>query len=313
MKRVLVLAALVVVSIVSAAVSAAQQAASVAAIQIEKVRDNLYLLRGGGPIVKVGNVTLAAAGTTAAFITASGIVLIDSKLPGWGTPILDKLKEISDKPVTTIINTHVHGDHTGGNVEFPTTVEVVAHETTANLMRENRPVAGGVLQPNIFAENNGRGLPTRTFTERLVLGAGDERIELHYFGRAHTGGDAWVVFPALRALHTGDVFAFKTIPIVDTNNGGSGVTYSQTIAKAVAALPNIDTVITGHYPTTLTLADLKTYGEFVGELVQAVQAAKKAGLTIDDFGTTWKTPERFLKEGYLDTRPYIDAIWNDTN
>jgi len=76
----------------------------------------------------------------------------------------------------------------------------------------------------------------KTFKDRMTLGSGAERIELYYFCRAHTGGDAWVVFPALRVLHTVDVFASKIFPLIDANNGGSGVEYPQTIAKAVAAL-----------------------------------------------------------------------------
>ena len=75
-------------------------------------------------------------------------------------------------------------------------------------------------------------------------------------GRAHTGGDAFIVFPVARALHTGDAFPNKGVPIVDANNGGSGVGYADTIAKA-AALSNIDTVITGHADTTMTMADVK--------------------------------------------------------
>src|SRR6266540_6175784 len=260
-----------------------QPAPSAAALQIEKIRDNLYLLRGGGRTVRVGDANLPTAGTTAAFITASGVVLIDTKLPGWGKAIMDRLRDITDRPVTTIINTHTHFDHVSGNVEFPATVEVVAHENTAKLMQEMRPVTGGPAQPNIFKENNGRGLPRRTFRDRMTLGSNSERIELYHFGRAHTGGDAWVVFPALRVLHSGDVFGHKGVPPLDANNGASGVEYPETIAKAIAALTDIDTVITGHYQTTLTMADLKTYEDFTREFVQAVQAAKRAGRTIDDF------------------------------
>jgi glyoxylase-like metal-dependent hydrolase (beta-lactamase superfamily II) len=120
-------------------------------------------------------------------------------VPGWGQPILDRLKELTDKPVTTLVNTHTHFDHVGSNLEFPATVEVVAHENTAALMKEMRPVTGGPEQPQLFKDTGGRGLPTRTFKDRMTLGSGDERVELHYFGRAHTGGDAWIVFPALRA------------------------------------------------------------------------------------------------------------------
>jgi cyclase len=317
MKRGLVLSALIVVGAFLAAIGAARQAPSAASIQVDKVRDNLYVLRGGG-------------GNTAAFITAKGVTLVDTKLPGWGKPILEKLKEITEKPVTTIINTHTHFDHVGGNTEFPATVEVVTHENTANLMREMRPVTGGPEQPNVFKDKNGLGLPKRTFKDRMTIGNGDERIELYYFGPAHTGGDAWVVFPALRALHTGDAFALKTLPLIDANNGGSGVEYPQTIAKAAAALKNIDTVITGHTPTTLTMADLKTFADFTREFVQTVQAAKKAGRTIDDVVNSWKVPERFQKDGILTPdevqqlirlsldaqkarlRSNVEVVWNET-
>ncbi len=300
-------------SILSLTIVAAAQSPPPTTIQIEKVKDNLYLLRGGGPLVRVGNVTLSASGTTIAFITRTGVVLVDSKLPGSGKAIMDALRTITDLPVATIINTHFHGDHVGGNVEFPSTVEVVAQENTAGLMRRMPPVTGGRPEPNIFTENGGRGLAGRTFKDRLTIGSGDERIELYYFGRAHTDGDAWVVFPAQRVLHTGDVFAFKTFPIFDTDNGGSAIAYSETIGKAVAALPNIDTVVTGHYPTVLTMADLKIYGDFVSAFVQAVRDAKKAGQTADAFSSTWRVPEQFLRQGYLDTRPYLDAIWNQAN
>jgi len=296
-----------------------QPAPSAAAIQAEKIRENFYVLRGGGRTVQIGGVNVPQAGTTAAFITTSGVVLVDTKLPGWGRPIIDKLRAITDKPVTTIINTHTHFDHVGGNVEFPATVDVVAQENTATLMAEMRPVTGvPAPMPQIFKESNGRGLPTRTFADRLTIGSGDERIDLYYFGRAHTSGDAWVVFPALRVLHAGDAFAGKGVPPLDANNGASGVEYPRTIARALVTLTNIDTVITGHYHTTLTMADLRVYGDFIREFVEAVQAAKRDGRTVDDFVAAWKIPERYLKEGYASTehlrsiRSDVEVIWNET-
>jgi cyclase len=316
MKRPLVLGAILVVGGVSTLAVWAQQprpAPSASDLQVDKIKDNLYVLRGGG-------------GNTAAFVTATGVVLVDTKLVGWGTPILDKLKEITDKPVTTIINTHTHFDHVGGNVEFPPTVEVVAQENTASLMQEMRPVTGGPEQPNPFKDKNGRGLARRTFKDRMTIGSGAERIDLYYFGRAHTGGDAWIVFPTLRAMHSGDAFGGKGIPIMDASNGGSGVDYPQTLAKA-AALPDIDTIITGHHATPLTMADLSLYQEFIREFVETVQGAKRSGATIDDVVKSWSIPERFLNAGYMTPEEYqklvrqpmsmrvrsnAEVIWNET-
>src|SRR6188768_3882371 len=136
MKRVIVLAALLVVGALSLAVAASQQPAGNAAAQaapkvvaVEKLRDNLFMLTGGG-------------GNTAVFVGASGVVVVDTKNPGWGQPILDKIKELTPKPVTTIINTHSHGDHVSGNVEFPATVEVIVQENTAANMKTMAPVTG---------------------------------------------------------------------------------------------------------------------------------------------------------------------------
>lgn len=119
-------------------------------ITVEKVKDNLFVLRGGG-------------GNTAVFVTAKGVTLVDTKNPGWGTPLLAKVKTLTDKPVTMVINTHTHYDHNSGNVEMPAGVEIVATEMTAKLMTQMNPVAGLGPTPNVFKDNPGKGMPKRTF------------------------------------------------------------------------------------------------------------------------------------------------------
>src|SRR6476469_3642632 len=209
MKRVIVLATLLTAGALSLAVTASQQPAAGAAaqgaaakvVEVEKLRDNLFMLKGGG-------------GNTAVFVGTTGVVVVDTKLPDWGRPVLDAIRNLTPKPITTIINTHTHGDHVSGNVEFPATVEVIVHENTAANMKEMRAstqTAPNGQPPNIFKANGGRGMPKKTFKDRMTIGTGADRIDLYYFGRGHTNGDAWVVFPALRLMQAGDIFSGKNL------------------------------------------------------------------------------------------------------
>jgi glyoxylase-like metal-dependent hydrolase (beta-lactamase superfamily II) len=325
MKRTLVLGTLVLVGALSATIAAFQQAPapagrqggapaggglqaapSLAGLTVDKLKDNLFVIRGGG-------------GNTAVFITADGVTLVDTKIYGWAPHLITRISEITTKPVTRIINTHTHYDHTEGNPDFPATVEVVTHENTAKMMPEMKAPYGITLTDrNVFKDSNGRGLPKRTFKDDMTIGRGNDRIELHYFGRAHTGGDAFVIFPALRTMHTGDAFPNKGMPIMDINNGGSGLAYADTLAKA-AKVPNIDTVITGHNQTVLTSADIQTYSEFIRDFVATVRTAKKAGQAIDDVANSWRMPERFLKDGYAQNtpvnrvKPNVEVLWKELN
>jgi glyoxylase-like metal-dependent hydrolase (beta-lactamase superfamily II) len=281
MKRLSLLIGLVAIGSVSIAVKAAQQQPDAPkVVEVEKLKDNLFVLKGGG-------------GNTAVFVTTNGVVVVDTKNPGWGQPILDRIRELTDKPVTTIINTHTHGDHVSGNVEFPATVDVIVQENTkANMAKMSMPSG---MQPStatqtIFEQNGGKGLPKRTFKDTWTFGSGKDQVDLRYFGRGHTNGDAWVIFPALRVMHAGDIFSGKNVPIVDGNNGGSGVEIGKTLANAADyADKKVDVIITGH-STQMTVADLREYAKFNDEFLAAVQEAKKAGKTADDVSTSWKIP-----------------------
>src|SRR5262249_22993211 len=134
------------------------------------------------------------------------------------------------------------------------------------------------------------------------IGSGKDQIDLRYFGPAHTGGDAFVIFKDHRVMHVGDTMPTRDFPIMDKNSGGSGVAYSSTLAKA-AAVEGVDTIINGHNATTTTRADLRLYSEFIADFVKFVQEAKKAGKTVDDVVTTWKTPAKYT--GYAE--PATDA------
>lgn len=245
-------------------------------VDVEKINDSLYVLRGGG-------------GNTAVLVMANGVAVVDAKNPGWGQPILAKIKELTPKPVTLLINTHTHGDHVSGNVAFPASVDVVAHEN-ARISMEQMP---------IFKESKGLGLPKRTFKDKMTIGSGADQIDLYYFGRGHTNGDTFVAFPAHRVVHTGDIFANRGVPLIDTNNGGSMLQIPDTLRKAHAGIPNITTIINGHTPAQSTWADLKEFSEFNAELVAWARAGLKAGKTPEQLAAEWKLPEKY--KGYSST------------
>jgi cyclase len=301
MRRVIVLGAIVMAGVLAVGLQAQQPApAGPKAGDIEKIKDNLYMItpKGGGGAVPGEP---GGGGNTAVFITATGVVLVDTKYANWGPLILEKVKSVTDKPVTHIINTHTHGDHTGSNDFFPASVEIVAQDNTA----------ANMARMDAFKDPAKKhGMPDRTFKDKLTVLSGKEAIDLYYFGRAHTDGDAFVVFRDLRVMHAGDVFARKGTPNIDMNNGASGVEYPATIRKAVAGIKNVDTVITGH-STLMKWADFAEFGEFNAAFLSAVQAAKKAGRTQEQAVAEVKLPEKFKDYSMTGLKDNVGKIWGE--
>ncbi len=278
MKRVAVLGVLLGVGGFSIALAAYQgqgRAQTPAALEIQKVKENLYMIVNGG-------------GNTGVFITANGVVVVDTKNPGNGQAILDKIKTVTDKPVTMIINTHTHGDHTGSNSAFGATIEIVAHENTKANMEKL----------DMFKGDGSKFLPNKTYKDKLTLLSGKDRIDLFFFGPGHTSGDTWVVFPAINTVHAGDMFASKAPAFIDATTGGSAVGYPTTLAKAVSTIKGVDTVIGGHTPTPMTWSDLQEFATFMKEFVAGVETQLKAGKSVDDVAAGWVVPDKYKDKGY---------------
>jgi cyclase len=269
MKRYLLVAIFLGIAAVSMMMAAYQLRAAHPrqVIDVERLKDNLYVLTSSAP----GDDATFSGGNVAVLITDTGVTLVDTKRSGWGRTFLAKLKTITSKPVTRIINTHSHGDHTGNDDKFGTTVEVIAQENTK----------GNMERLDYFKGDKAQFVPKRVFQDKLTVGAGKDRIDLYYFGVGHTNGDAFVVFPALRVLHTGDMFALKDAPACDRANGGSCLAFPQTLAKVVATITDVDTVIPGHSPM-MTPKDLQDYQRFTADLVAHAQAANQAGQSVDE-------------------------------
>jgi cyclase len=299
MKRIVSLGVLIAVGALSMVVGAYQQTSAPPTgprvIDVLKLKDNLYVLTSSSPADR----NTFSGGNVAVFITDGGVTLVDTKLADWGQALLDAVKKVSNKPVTTIINTHTHGDHTGNDDKFGATVDIVAHENTkANMERMDA-----------FKGDKAQFLPKRTYKDKMSLGTGKDQVDLYYFGAGHTNGDTFVVFPALRVLHTGDMFAWKDAPFCDRANGGSCIALPQTIAKAVANIKNIDTVIPGHSPMQ-TPKDLQDFQRFTADLSAHAQAAVKAGQSVDDAFAAFKVDKY---PGYKNERvkAAIQAVYDE--
>ena len=268
------------------AAPAPQQQQGEKIIKVVKVKDNFYVLENGG-------------GNTSVFITKDhGVVVVDTKLPGWGPLLVEKIKSLTDKPVSTIINTHTHPDHTSGNPAFGPGVEIIAQENTA----------ANMAKMDFYKKpENAKFLPTKTYKDKLKLFSGPDEVDLYYFGPDGTNGDTWVVFPALRIMASGDAFAGKSVNAIDSSNGGNAVAFLKTLDGVNSKIKNVDTIVAGHTDDLLTWNDFKEFDAFEHEWVAWVQMEKKAGKTVDQTLAEFKFPEK-----YSSFRPPNPALFKGT-
>jgi glyoxylase-like metal-dependent hydrolase (beta-lactamase superfamily II) len=198
----------------------AQFGTEAAKLDLVKVKDDLYVIHND-----------FVPGNTTVLITSEGVVLVDDKFEIDSANILAQLKKVTNQPVKYVINTHFHGDHSGGNAKLQAlNAQVIASEAARQKMVETK-------MP---------GLPNVTLENRLRLYVGGKRVEVHYLGRSHTNGDVVVLFPDHRVLAMGDMFTFgdATPQLVDYAGGGSAVEWTKTVDGALGL--DFDTVVPGH-------------------------------------------------------------------
>ena len=256
-------------------------------LEVQTITGNLYMLANASSVQGMGG-----GGNTAIWVMADGVALVDTKINGYGQDIIDHVAGITDKPITTVINTHTHFDHSGGNTELPDTVNFVVHENTRAQMA--RDTCEPVTNCGAFKGGNAKYLPQTTYSDRMSLFAGPDQIDLYHFGRGHTDGDTFVVFTAARTLHTGDMFQRKGLPFIDVANGnGSATEFGSTLRKAVAGIPDVDTVIPGHNPTPVTWAEFVDFSGFYNDVVSKAQNGKAAGRSVDDVVAVYSVPDEY--------------------
>lgn len=180
--------------------------------KIEKINNKFYMLIGGG-----GNVGV--------FISDGEVILIDNKYEILEDVLMASLREITDKPIKYIINTHFHHDHSDGNRAFGKQgIPIISHQNAKKRMMEDIELYGGIyssIKDFVQPKYDKTSLPIFTYESKMSISQGNEEIELYNFGKAHTDGDSVVVFKNNNIIHTGDAFVRYGYPYVDLNNGGS--------------------------------------------------------------------------------------------
>jgi glyoxylase-like metal-dependent hydrolase (beta-lactamase superfamily II) len=173
-------------------------------------------------------VLVGSGGNVGVYTTDEGVILVDDKFDQNVPAIVEKVRSITDKPIRYVLNTHLHGDHTGGNAKLLAGgAEIVAHENARSIMEERK-------MP---------GLPRLTYSKGFSVHLGGKRVEAHHYGRGHTRSDAFIYFPAHKVLHTGDMFVAGA-PFIDHSSGGSGLAWTRTLDAALEL--DFETVIPGH-------------------------------------------------------------------
>jgi glyoxylase-like metal-dependent hydrolase (beta-lactamase superfamily II) len=261
----------------------------------------LYLLTGGG-------------GNSLVLIRDEGVVLIDSKRPGMSQAVVDAVALVTDRPITTIINTHAHVDHTGGNAELPMVTNIIAHERTRTAMQKMEAFAG----------RNATFLPNKTVGEKMSLFEGRDRLDLYYFGPGHTNGDLVAVLPGHAIAYMGDLFPLKgAAPVIDAANGGSGVAFPDTLERALREIKGVTRVVAGHDPgpppgarrsalgDVQSWSDLQQYAEFNRDFLEAVRAAMKQGKSPAEAAASLSLPAKYAGYDMQQAKANVAIIYDE--
>ena len=268
----------------------AQQDFSNVEIKATRVKGNIYMLNGTG-----GNVGVS--------LGEDGVLIVDDKFAPLADKIRAALKSVGGGDLKFILNTHWHGDHTGGNVVFGPEAPIIAHANVRKRLTGELTAAGRNGQP---APKD--AWPVITFDESLSVHFNGEEIRAMHLPRGHTDGDSVIFFTTSNVIHMGDDFFARRFPYVDLSSGGDVEGLKNNIASVISKLPADVTIIPGHGPIS-KLEDLKTYHRMLVETTDRVRAAMRAGKSPDQIkaegpGDEWKD----WGSGFINADRWIETI-----
>ena len=269
-------------------------------IKVTKVSGNVYMLEGDG-------------GNIAASVGEDGIVIVDDQF----APLADKIQaalkdlKITDKPVRFVINTHYHGDHTGGNEPFANTGSTVIAQDNVRKRLETGGTSGngGSIKREVQPAPKG-ALPVITFEHDVTVHLNGEDIRALHFPAGHTDGDAVIFFPKNNVVHMGDDFVRYGFPFIDVASGGSVQGMIDAMEKVSAQLPPDVKVIPGHGAIS-NLDDVREFVKMLKETSAAVQKALEEHKSLEQMKQE-KILEPWKKwsGGFLDSDKFIETLYN---
>ncbi len=261
-------------------------------IKTEKLSEHVYMLTGQG-----GNIGVS--------IGDDGVFMIDDQFAPLSAKILTAVRKLSNKPIKFLVNTHWHGDHTGGNVNFQKEgATILAHDNVRKRLKET-PKRDKTMRAK-------EAFPVITFNDKMSVHMNGEKVAVFHIGNAHTDGDALLYFSKSNVLHTGDTYFKGRYPYIDLNSGGSIKGYINAVKAGLLIIDEETKIIPGH-GSVATQTDYKTFLEMLEEIMQNVQTqiglkkseeevAKMESITkkYDDlgYGSGFINSERFRRTLY---------------
>jgi cyclase len=234
--------------------SLAQQDFSNVEIKTIPVAKNIYMLQGAG-----GNIGVS--------VGAEGVLIVDDQFAPLADKITAALKQLNPGKLKFILNTHHHGDHTGGNAQLGRDAHIVAHTNARKRLGGDHP-------------EGKEGLPIITFDDSLSIHFNGEEIKVMHVPPAHTDNDSIIHFTGANVIHFGDTFFSGRFPNIDLNGGGSVRGYIKNVAAAIEKTPPDAKLIPGHGPLS-GLKELKEFHEMLVETAAVVQKAIDDGKTLE--------------------------------
>ncbi|MEM7165046.1 MAG: MBL fold metallo-hydrolase [Planctomycetota bacterium] len=292
MKNRLGLVGIWLLALFPASPAVAQRLQGPISIESAAVAGNVHMLTGRG-----GNIGL--------LVDDKGAILVDDQFAPHADAIVAAVKEATPHPIRFLINTHWHGDHTGGNAEFNSRgVVLVAHDNVRKRMSTEQfnELFGRKTPPSPDA-----ALPTVTFSEGMTFHWGKEEVRIVHVGNAHTDGDSFVHFVNAHVLHMGDVYFNGMYPFIDVSSGGSLDGLIAAVEQALAMTDDKFKIIPGHGPLA-TRADLSSYRALLIDVRKIVGALIREGKSLDQilaaaplakydakWGRGFMNPKNFLR------------------